>query len=387
MALALLLRTVQHLSFSYQLHPLFGDTSFLMGVTSATPARRFLALLACGLLAGVGWWLLYRFARPTVSIRQAVKNVDQPMPVGSTLCHALLQIITVAMGSPLGREVAPRELGALFATLLGRAFHLNHADRRLMIACGAGAGLAAVYNVPLAGAVFTLEVLLNSFALPVVIPALATSVIAAVVAWIGLGDRSQYLSPQTQISASLIAFSIVMGPLFGYAGYWYGRLGVAARKRAPRDWHVLPWCLVTFAAIGVAAMWYPELLGNGRGPTQLALDSSIPDSLAVVLLVLKLAATTGALRAGAEGGLLTPGLATGALMATLLGAFWNWLGAGVSPGSFALIGATAFLASSMAMPMTAIALALEFTHVDHDFLIPILCAVAGSAAIRRLCGD
>jgi H+/Cl- antiporter ClcA len=145
--------------------------------------------------------------------------------------------------------------------------------------------------------------------------------------------------------------------------------------------------LVTFAAIGVAAMWYPELLGNGRGPTQLALDSSIPASLAVVLLVLKLAATTGALRAGAEGGLLTPGLATGALMATLLGAFWNWLGAGVPPGSFALIGATAFLASSMAMPITAIALALEFTHVDHDFLIPILCAVAGSAAVRRLSGD
>jgi H+/Cl- antiporter ClcA len=74
-------------------------------------------------------------------------------------------------------------------------------------------------------------------------------------------------------------------------------------------------------------------------------------------------------------------------MATLLGAFWNGLGAGVSPGSFALIGATAFIASSLAMPVTAIALALEFTRVDHDFLIPILCAVAGSVAVRRLAGD
>jgi H+/Cl- antiporter ClcA len=257
----------------------------------------------------------------------------------------------------------------------------------MMIACGAGAGLAAVYNVPLGGAIFTLEVLLNSFALSVAIPALTTAVIAAVVAWIGLGDRSQYLLPPMEISAPLVIYAIVMGPLFGYAGYWYARLAVAARKRAPRDWRLVPWCLASFASIGAAAIWYPELLGNGRGPMQLALDSSIPVTLAIALLVLKLAATTAVLRAGAEGGLLTPGLTIGALMATLLGAFWNGLGAGVSPGSFALIGATAFIASSLAMPVTAIALALEFTRVDHDFLIPILCAVAGSVAVRRLAGD
>ena len=387
MGLALLLRLVQHLSFGYQLHPLFGETSFLVGVSDAGPTHRFMVLLACGVVAGLGWWLVYRFLRPVVSIRQAVKNVNDPMPVGSTVAHSLLQIVTVGMGSPLGREVAPRELGSLFATLLGRAFHLDDADRRVMIACGAGAGLAAVYNVPLAGAIFTLEVLLNTFALPVVIPAVASAVVAAVVAWIGLGDRTQYQLPPMDISAPLIAFAIVTGPLFGYAGYCYGRLGVLLRKQAPRDWRLLPWCLASFATIGVAAMWYPELLGNGRGPVQLALDSDIPVQLAIALLVLKLCATTAALRAGAEGGLLTPGLSMGALLATLLGAVWNCMGAGVSPGSFALIGATAFLASSMSMPVTAVALAVEFTGVGHDFLIPILCAVAGSVAIRRLSGD
>lgn len=383
MTLALLLRNVQRIAYGALISARNDEPSFLAMVSGASPGHRLFAMLLCGLVAGLGWFVVYHFGRPLVSIRQAVQEPIKPVPTLETIGHALLQILTVAMGSPLGREVAPRELGALAATHVARIFRLSVEDRRIMIACGAGAGLAAVYNVPLAGALFTLEVLLGSFSLDAVVPAIATSVIATVVSWIGLGDRSQYEVPAMDVSAPLVIFSILLGPLFGYAGVWYSRLATMARSRTHRDWRLIPMCLLVFGLIGVAAMRFPELLGNGRGPTRLAFESEIALWLGLALILLKLLATTASLYAGAEGGLLTPGLTIGALMATAIGTVWNWCGAEVRPGAFAVVGAAAFLSSSMAMPLTAIALVVEFTRLDQDFLIPMLCAVAGAVTVRR----
>ena len=382
MLLAMLLHLLQHLAYGYSLDAIIGPESFLSGVTEAPPWRRVGVLAVCGSIAGFGWWGVYALGRPLVSIRQAVKSHDATMPV-STIGHALLQIVTVGLGSPLGREVAPREIGALLASWLSRWAGLSPADKRIMIACGAGAGLAAVYNVPLAGAVFTLEVLLQTFSLTAAIPAIATSVIAALVAWVGLGDESQYRLPPLEITASLTCWSLLFGPLFGCLGVWYTRLATAARARAPRDWHLVPWCFGVFLAIGAGAIWYPHLLGNGKGPMQLGLDSDIGVRLALALLVLKLAATTACLRGGAEGGMLTPGMAIGALLATVIGIAWNTSWPGTPLGAFAVVGGAAFLSSSMTMPLTAIALIMEFTRMDHDFLVPVMLAVGGAMAARQ----
>jgi len=362
-----------------------GQESFLQGVSAAPPTRRVLALATCGLVAGLGWWCLYRFGRPVVSIRKAVGAADPRIPVITTAAHALLQIITVALGSPLGREVAPREIGAALAGWLSNRAGLAAADSRIVVACGAGAGLAAVYNVPIGGALFVLEVLLGTFSLSAVVPAVVTSVIAALVARIGLGDASQYTVPPFPITPSLVVWSIAAGPVFGFAAYGFARLTSAARARAPRDWRLLVGCLGVFLVIGLLAIPFPQLLGNGKGPTQMGFDNDLSMGLAATLLLLKLLATTGSLRAGAEGGLLTPGLAIGALLALLVGGLWNLACPGVPPGAFAIVGAAAFLASSMKMPMTAIVLMVEFTRVDRDFLFPICCAVGGSFAVFRIC--
>src|SRR6201987_3480339 len=194
MTLALLLRLVQHIAYGHGLHTIVARVSFLQEVTAASDLRRFMALCSCGAVAGIGWWLLYRFGPPLVSIAQAVRKGER-MPFWATLIHAILQIVTVGLGSPLGREVAPRELGAALATRLCASANLTPECTRIMIACGAGAGLAAVYNVPLGGALFTLEVLLGTFSLPAFMAALATCVIATLVAWLGLGHGLQYSLP------------------------------------------------------------------------------------------------------------------------------------------------------------------------------------------------
>src|SRR5476649_772518 len=186
MMLALILHAIQHLAFGYSPDAIISNESFLAGVTAASHLRRFAVLVACGLVAGLGWWALYRWGKPLVSIAAAVKSDNPKTPFFSTTIHALLQIITVALGSPLGREVAPREIGAVSANWLTRRFSLTVRETQIMIACGAGAGLAAVYNVPLGGAVFVLEVLLGTFGLPALVPAIVTSAIAALVAQTGL---------------------------------------------------------------------------------------------------------------------------------------------------------------------------------------------------------
>ncbi|WP_133647640.1 chloride channel protein [Paraburkholderia flava] len=384
MALALLLHAIQHVAYGYSVAHVISAESFLEGVTDTAPLRRLIVVSICGLIAGGGWWALYRYGRPLVGIRKAMNSDDPRMPGLSTTIHALLQIVTVAMGSPLGREVAPREIGAAFAAWLSRRAGLSVADRRIMVACGAGAGLAAVYNVPLGGAVFVLEVLLGTFEWTVVVPALATSAIAAVVAWIGLGNEHQYQVPQFTLNAQLVVWSIVCGPLFGVAAYAFTRLMSHARSLAPKDQRLPVLTLLNFVVIGVLAMSLPQLLGNGKGPAGLSFDSHLTVGLAATLLVLKVAITASTLRCGAEGGLLTPGLANGALLSLVIAGLLNPLWPGMQPGAFAVVGAASFLAASMQMPITAVVLILEFTRVNHDMLIPMLLAVGGSVSTYKL---
>ncbi|MCC3701794.1 chloride channel protein [Rouxiella badensis] len=384
MLLALLLHAIQHLAFGYSPDAIISQESFLEGVSAANASRRFYVLVSCGLIAGIGWYLLYRFGKPLVSIAHAVKNPQKPMPFFSTLVHALLQIITVALGSPLGREVAPREVGAIGAGWLSQRFRLTPAETRVMVACGAGAGLAAVYNVPLGGAVFTLEVLLGAFSWELLIPAVCTSSIAALVAWAGLGNESQYHLPELNITSGLVIWSVICGPLFGIAANAFTRVMTQARKQAKRNWQMPVFCLLNFAILGLLSAWFPQLLGNGKGPAQITFDNQTTLYLAAALLVLKLLVIWGSLRSGAEGGLLTPGLSNGALLACILGGVWDSFWPGTSIGAFAIVGAAAFLASSMKMPITAVVLILEFTRVNHDFLIPILFAVTGSIATSAL---
>lgn len=385
-SLSLLLHAIQHLAFGYGLQPLDLGESFLDGVRAAPPLRRLAVLAGCGLVAGLGWWALRRTLPPMVPVGTAVADPATSMPAGTTIGHVLLQIVTVALGSPLGREGAPRELAALAASRLATALRLGREEARIVIACAAGAGLAAVYNVPLGGALFTMEVLLVSFAPAIALPALAAAAVAAMVAWLGLGDIYQYRLPPLAVSTSLMAWAAACGPLLGAGGWLYRRAMQQARAGAVHDARSILACQLVFGAIGLAAMAFPALPGNGKGPIQLGLDGTLGIEVAAMLLVLKVLATTAALRAGADGGLLTPGMTIGALMGVVLGGLWSlaWP-SGAGQGAYALVGAVGFLSVSMRMPVTAIVLGFELTRADDDFALPVLVAVVVATATARLC--
>jgi H+/Cl- antiporter ClcA len=130
-------------------------------------------------------------------------------------------------------------------------------------------------------------------------------------------------------------------------------------------------------------MAYPQLVGNGRGAAGLSFDNDVTVGLACVLLVLKVIVEVSTLRAGAEGGLLTPGLTNGALLAVILGGIWNMIWPGTTLGAFAVVGAASFLGASMQMPVTAIVLMMEFTRFSQEFLIPTALGIAGSVVTYR----
>jgi H+/Cl- antiporter ClcA len=381
MLLSMLLHLLQHLAYGYSLDAIIGQQSFLYGVTEAAPSRRVGALVLGGAVAGLGGWALRALRRPVVSVDEAIAPGGRTMQA-SVLADAVLQIATVGLGSPLGREGAPRQAGGFLAARVCRWFSLDSGDARIFIACGAGAGLAAVYNVPLAGALFTLEVLLQTIRPRIVVLAVATSALAALVASFGLGDQPQYRLGLINVTPALICWSVLLGPAFGYAGAWYARLAAWARDHRMRRWHVLPACLLVFVLIGLASVFYPQLPGNGRGPIQLGLDDGLTPGLAATLLVLKLLATTACLAAGAGGGMLTPGLTIGALLGTVLGYAWAAVWPGTSLASFTIVGGTAFLASSMRMPLTAAILVLELTDAKDGVGLPILLATAGAMLAR-----
>ncbi len=384
MALVLMLHYLQHLAYHYSLNQIISPEHFLEGVSAASPQRRVVVLFICGVIAGCGWWALYRFGKPLVSIGEAIKNYKK-MPPLATIIHALLQIVTIALGSPLGREVAPRELGAIFATWIAQKTGLTRHETKIMLACGAGAGLAAVYNVPLGGAVFVMEVLLCTYSWSILLPALTTSAIATLVSWWGLGNESIYQIPQLSLNASLIIWSILTGPLFGLAAYGFMHIAVRQRAHALHDEKMILACLLNFTLIGSLAIYFPALLGNGKSPVQLTFDHSITLLTCASLLVLRVVIVWSSLKVGAQGGLLTPSLANGALLGAIFGELWSYLWPTSSLEAFAVVGSTAFLAAAQKMPLAAIILIFEFTHINFIFLVPIMLAVAGAVSTKHYC--
>lgn len=383
--LVLLLRYVQHLAYGYSPDVLMSSERFLAGVSAASSERRLMVLTVCGLIAGCGWWVLYRYGRPLVELGDAVKTDPARIPPFKTVCHALLQIVTVALGSPLGREVAPREFSAVFANWAVSKIGFTLNEVQVLVACAAGAGLVAVYNVPLGGAIFAAEVLLCDFSGPVLLVALLSSLVAVVVSWVGLGNKPEYQIAYTGVSLSLVLWSIISGPFIGWVAYWFIRGTDLMRRQVKHNWQVPVLCLVNFFMIGVLAIYFPAILGNGRSPAQLEFNDAIGIELSLILLLLRMFIICTTIRAGAHGGVLTPSLANGALLAVVLGGVWRLLGSDMSLSSFAIVGAAAFLASAQKMPMTAVILVLEFTHVQLSFLLPILCAVIGAVKMFQGC--
>lgn len=363
--------------------------SYELAVAATSGARRVSSLVLAGVIGAVSWYLIRRYLKGEhAEIDDALWSGDGDLSPRRSLLTAVVSEVVIGMGASLGREAAPKLMGGASGSVLAGWFNLTSAQKRLLVACGGGAGLAAVYNVPLGGALFTAEVLFGSFALPVVFPALATSLIATVVAWVYLPSGATYANiPNYRFSASLMVWSLVAGVVIGLLAIFYVRLiGWVSFHRA-KGAHLL-WAMpAAFAVVGVIGLWYPQLFGNGKDIAHEAFLGAGSLGLLFALFALKPLVTALTLGSGAAGGVFTPFLATGAVLGGFLGALWLHLWPGAPLGAFAVVGAAAMIGAVMQAPLAGLVLVLELTHGGFNIAVPMMAAtVIATFLVRQVDG-
>src|ERR1700691_6338604 len=227
-ALTRLLEVVQKFAWSGS------GTNILDAAEQAGVWRHVLVLLGAGLLTGAGQIILRQVSSGNgIDSTAAIWFHAGRMPALRTLGSAVLSVIDVGMGVSLGREGAPKQAGAVIANFFSDRERLSDEQRRLLVACGAGAGMGAAYGVPLGGALFALEVMRGRLALRYVLPALFASVVAAAVSWVALPDAPTYLIPPYPSSSSAVVWALMAGPIAGVVSVGYVRVVTWADRHKP----------------------------------------------------------------------------------------------------------------------------------------------------------
>lgn len=356
--------------------------TLLEAVSGASPARRVLNLVLGGILGAASWFFLFRRSRAITSVSAAVGGT--PMPPLRATWHALTQVLIVGLGASVGREVAPREMAAAFSAAAADRLGLTPEDRRIIVACGAGAGLAAVYSIPISGAIYTLEILLVSRSRRAVAPAFCTSAIAVLISTGFTRPTPFYSVPILTPSLSLTVFAALIGPLLGATGWAFKQAVARVGAARPRDWRLLASLPTASFLVGIIAVWVPSVLGNGQASAQTQFDAVWATGaglgLAALVLAAKTVTTFLTIRAGGWGGVLTPAVALGAGIGAVIGLPWAAAWPGSQVAAFAFIGAAAFLGASMNAPFTGLILVIEFTAQGPTILVPATLAVGGATA-------
>lgn len=368
------------------------------------PVLGFL-LVVCGAAAAAafGAWLVHRYS-PHASgsgipqVEAALNGELHPAPPRLLPVKFLGGLSAIGAGLALGREGPSVQMGAVVAHLVGKLFRHSDEELRLLLAAGAGAGLAVAFNAPIAGAVFVLEELVRRFEARMTIVALGTSSTAILVFRLFLGS-----APDFQVSSIMPALTatgplpyaddatwglyIALGVVAGLVASLYTRSILGAMTAVRRIDHVPIEAKAAIIGAGVGALgwFYPELVGGGDSLTQSLLSGgvalgAIPFAFAVrfVLGPLSYAART-------PGGIFAPLLVLGAQLGLLFGALCAHLfpHLGISPVAFAVVGMAAFFTGIVQAPVTGIVLVTEMTAA-FTTLLPMLAACFAAMLVAQL---
>lgn len=374
-AVTLLIHAVQHLAYGY------AQGSLLVGVLGASAHRRLLGpTLGCA-AAGLGWWLLRRYC--SVPELNDVIREARPLPKLPLVLDAALQVLAVGSGASLGREQAPRMLAAAGTDLLIHATSLTPAQRRILLGAATGAGLAAVYDVPVAGALFALGIVLRTRQPLAVLVALAASSIATVTAWPVSHGAPAFAWPPTPITKESVLVAIAVIPLAVVVGAGFTWLIRRAHPRVPpTSWTLVPALGCVGLLTGAASLWLPQLPGNGKSIVAESLTATSPLAMLAVAVVVKPVLTALFVRAGAVGGLITPALATGTATGAAVALAVNTMGGHASIPTAALMGGAAVLGVTQNAPLFAAVFTAELTRPPVEVCALLLLAALGAHTVR-----
>jgi CIC family chloride channel protein len=312
---------------------------------------------------------------------EAVTIGDGAVPLWQSLWRSLSSLFTIASGGSIGREGSMVQLAALSASVIGRWVHFDPPRLRLLVACGAAAGITSAYNAPIAGAFFVTEIVLGSIAMESFGPIVVSSVVANITMREFAGYRPPYEMPvfPTVTGVEVLLF-VVLGLLCGVLAPHFLRLLAASKKR----FALLPLPLPVRLAlggliVGVISIWRPEVWGNGYEVVNSLLHEPWTWTALLTVLIFKIIATAATAGSGAVGGIFTPTLFVGAVLGCLfgIGVHAIWPDSTSAPFAYAMVGMGAFLAAATHAPLMAILMIFEMT-LSYQVMLPLMlsCVVA-----------
>lgn len=373
-------------------------SGFLSLEEISDPARWTMVFLpAVGALAG--YLLIKRFSsvehvRGTDSAIRAYHHRDGYITGTVIPVKSVASVLTVGSGGSAGYEGPVTLVGAAVGSVISRRLNLTVRARRILMAAGLSAGIAALFQSPLAGALFGFEVFYSSSdveyetLLPCFIAsAVSYTVFAYFFGWGSLIEMPvgcAYDSGLRLLPYLVLAFAVTFGARF-YIHFFRKSEMKFATLRAPR------WTKVAIGGLltGISGFFFPDILGPGysiiRSAFSLSGDASATCSLSLAtgflaLFFIKAVTTSFTVGSGGSGGLFAPALVCGGALGASVGIYFSILlppSMGISPAAFALVGMAGFVASSIRVPLTAIVMVAEISG-NHDLLLPAMwvCGVS-----------
>lgn len=393
--------------------------SFIVGAAAGVAAFLFIRLVG-GVESGIGWlgqrsslfghfililapaaggyfagWLAERFASDhrgtgTAQVLLSLRRRQGVIPTKVTVAKTLASALTIGTGGSAGPEGPAVQIGSGLGSKIGRLSGLPPEQLKTLVAAGAASGVAAVFNAPIAGVMYALEVLLRQMASEAFAVVVLSTVTASVVSFLLVGHRIFLDVPPFIIGRPIewIAY-LLLGALSAGAARAFTQIFEASERAFGSFDH---WTLATRATlgglgVGLIGAFRPEILGSGGEIVSrlLRTDAGVHLTLALlaVLLVEKMLATALSLGSGGSGGLFVPTLSMGALVGALVGLWAHWLLPDSAPvWSYALLGMGGTFASFTGAPFTSIMLLFEMTG-DYQIILPAMFVI-GIATLARL---
>ncbi len=344
--------------------------------------------MAGGLLVGP---IVYKFASEArghgvPEVMAAVARKGGIIRARVAVAKAIASAICIGSGGSAGREGPIVQIGSAIGSSIGQVFRMSPGRVKVLVGCGAAAGISAVFNAPIAGVIFSLEIILGDFAIRTFSPVLLSSVIASVVTRSILGDHPAFAVPSySLVSAWEIPLYMILGGVCGTVAVLFTRTlswfeDFFDKLKIP---NLLKPALGGLLLGGIG-LYFPQVFADGYETIKLTLYGNMVVWVMLVLIFLKIIATSLTLGSGNSGGIFAPSLFIGAVTGGTFGFAIHYLFPGITatPGAYALVGMAALVGGTTHAPITAILIIFEMTS-DYRIILPLMVAVVFSTLVAR----
>jgi chloride channel protein, CIC family len=353
-----------------------GPSLFEAATANPWPLKLVIPVVG-GLLVGLIGWAFRVETRGggAAGTIQAIALKGGFISLRETLPRVGAAILTLSTGGSLGREGPMAMLAAALGSRLGRQFQLTPQRLRILVCAAAASALAAVYNAPIGGSLFALEMVMGNFALEILGPVVVASVISTLVFRSAMGNLPRFIIPHYElVSAWELPAYLILGVLGGVVSVLFVKAVFGATdlfKKLPGPQWLRP--AVGGLLLGGIGCWLPQVFGNGFEPVNTVLRGDMPLKLLLLLPAAKLVATSLSYGSGGAGGLFTPSLMIGALVGGGFGyGVHNFFPQHTAEhGAYALVGMGAVLAGTTHAPLMAIMMIFEQTN-SYQIVLPLM---------------